>query len=65
MQEFSQRTHQGGVPRLAADYEPPVIDLAATDPRQRRVAGASMPRRRHRLGRGPAGRSFDDPVQGR
>src|SRR6185369_371957 len=30
MVEFSLRTHQSGVPALAKDYEPPVIDLAAT-----------------------------------
>ena len=30
MMEFSARTHQAGVPRFARDYEPPVIDLAAT-----------------------------------
>jgi hypothetical protein len=30
MIEFARRTHQDGVPRLAADYAPPVIDLAAT-----------------------------------
>lgn len=30
MMEFSTRTHQKGVFRLARDYEPPVIDLAAT-----------------------------------
>jgi len=29
MREFSTRTHQRGVPTLARDYEPPVIDLAA------------------------------------
>lgn len=29
MREFSARTHQNGVPSLARDYEPPVIDLAA------------------------------------
>ncbi|HUR34438.1 MAG TPA: molybdopterin-dependent oxidoreductase [Vicinamibacterales bacterium] len=29
MMEFSARTHQAGVPRLARDYEPPAIDLAA------------------------------------
>lgn len=29
MMEFSLRTHQAGVFRLARDYEPPVIDLAA------------------------------------
>ena len=29
MQEFSARTHQNGVPVLAREYEPPVIDLAA------------------------------------
>lgn len=29
MIEFSARTHQAGVPRLARDYEPPVVDLAA------------------------------------
>lgn len=30
MREFSARTHQGGMPRLAREYEPPAIDLAAT-----------------------------------
>lgn len=30
MREFSARTHQQGVPAVARDYEPPVIDLAAT-----------------------------------
>jgi DMSO/TMAO reductase YedYZ molybdopterin-dependent catalytic subunit len=30
MMEFSARTHQAGVPRFARDYEPPVIDAAAT-----------------------------------
>jgi DMSO/TMAO reductase YedYZ molybdopterin-dependent catalytic subunit len=30
MIEFSTRTHQRGVPRAARDYEPPVIELAAT-----------------------------------
>lgn len=30
MLEFSARTHQDGLPRIARDYEPPVIDLAAT-----------------------------------
>ena len=29
MMEFSTRTHQDGVPRMARDYQPPVIDLAA------------------------------------
>jgi DMSO/TMAO reductase YedYZ molybdopterin-dependent catalytic subunit len=29
MQEFAARTHQDGVPRLAREFEPPVIDLAA------------------------------------
>jgi len=29
MQEFSARTHQSGVPALAREYEPPLIDLAA------------------------------------
>jgi DMSO/TMAO reductase YedYZ molybdopterin-dependent catalytic subunit len=29
MMEFSARTHQNGVPRIARDYQPPVIDLAA------------------------------------
>lgn len=29
MKEFSARTHQNGVPAVARDYEPPVIDLAA------------------------------------
>jgi DMSO/TMAO reductase YedYZ molybdopterin-dependent catalytic subunit len=41
MIEFSLRTHQGIVPRLAREYDPPVIDLAATPVRveQRRVNG--------------------------
>jgi len=41
MREFSARTHQQTVPGLARDYEPPVIDLAATPIRveQRRVDG--------------------------
>lgn len=30
MREFSARTHQDGIPQLAREYEPPVIDLAAT-----------------------------------
>lgn len=30
MMEFSARTHQDGVPRLAREYKPPVIELAAT-----------------------------------
>lgn len=30
MREFSARTHQDGMPRLARDYEPPIVDLAAT-----------------------------------
>lgn len=30
MREFSARTHQDGMPRLAREYAPPVIDLAAT-----------------------------------
>ena len=29
MREFSARTHQRGVPSLARDYEPPMIELAA------------------------------------
>ena len=29
MREFSARTHQRGVPALAREYQPPVIDLAA------------------------------------
>jgi DMSO/TMAO reductase YedYZ molybdopterin-dependent catalytic subunit len=29
MQEFAARTHQDGVPRLAREFEPPIIDLAA------------------------------------
>ena len=41
MKEFSLRTHQGRIPALARDYEPPVIDLAATPIRveKRRVNG--------------------------
>ena len=41
MKEFSLRTHQGRIPTLAKDYEPPVIDLAATPIRveKRRVNG--------------------------
>jgi hypothetical protein len=39
--EFSARTHQGRVPKLARDYEAPAIDLAATPIRveKRRVNG--------------------------
>lgn len=33
MQEFSARTHQDGRPRVARDYAPPVIELAATPTR--------------------------------
>jgi DMSO/TMAO reductase YedYZ molybdopterin-dependent catalytic subunit len=29
MKEFAARTHQDGVPQLARDFQPPVIDLAA------------------------------------
>jgi DMSO/TMAO reductase YedYZ molybdopterin-dependent catalytic subunit len=41
MLEFSRRTHQDGLPTLARDYEPPVIDFAATPIRveKRRVNG--------------------------
>ena len=41
MLEFARRTHQNGLPKLARDYEPPVIDLAATPIRveKRRVNG--------------------------
>src|SRR5687768_8310393 len=41
MMEFSLRTHQGGIPKLARDYAAPVIDLAAMPIRveKRRVAG--------------------------
>jgi DMSO/TMAO reductase YedYZ molybdopterin-dependent catalytic subunit len=41
MLEFSRRTHQNGLPAVARDYEPPVIDLAATPIRveKRRVGG--------------------------
>ena len=41
MREFAARTHQVGVPDLARDYQPPVIDLAATPIRveKRRVDG--------------------------
>jgi DMSO/TMAO reductase YedYZ molybdopterin-dependent catalytic subunit len=41
MIEFSLRTHQPTVPKLARDYEPPVIDLAAMPIRveKRRVEG--------------------------
>jgi DMSO/TMAO reductase YedYZ molybdopterin-dependent catalytic subunit len=30
MQEFASRTHQNGVPALARDYAPPLVDVAAT-----------------------------------
>jgi hypothetical protein len=30
MREFAARTHQDGMPRLAREYAPPAIDLAAT-----------------------------------
>jgi hypothetical protein len=41
MIEFSLRTHQRAVPKLARDYEPPEIDLAAMPIRveKRRVNG--------------------------
>jgi DMSO/TMAO reductase YedYZ molybdopterin-dependent catalytic subunit len=41
MIEFSLRTHQRGVPALASDYEPPVIDLVAMPIRveKRRLGG--------------------------
>ena len=41
MQEFAARTHQDGVPRLARDFAPPEIDLAATPIRieRRRLDG--------------------------
>ena len=41
MLEFARRTHQEGLPARARDYEPPVIDLAATPIRleRRRVNG--------------------------
>ena len=41
MIEFSLRTHQGGIPQLARDYAPPMIDLAATPIRveKRRTSG--------------------------
>lgn len=41
MREFATRTHQDGQPRLAREYAPPAIDVAATPIRveQRRVAG--------------------------
>jgi DMSO/TMAO reductase YedYZ molybdopterin-dependent catalytic subunit len=41
MIEFSLRTHQRAIPKVAFDYEPPAIDLAATPIRveKRRVAG--------------------------
>jgi DMSO/TMAO reductase YedYZ molybdopterin-dependent catalytic subunit len=42
MREFAGRTHQDGVPDRARDYEPPLIDLAATPIRveRRRLNGA-------------------------
>jgi DMSO/TMAO reductase YedYZ molybdopterin-dependent catalytic subunit len=42
MIEFSRRTHQEGIPARAIDYEPPVIDLAATPVRveKRRFNGS-------------------------
>lgn len=41
MAEFARRTHQTGDPQLAREYEPPVVDLAATPVRveRRRVDG--------------------------
>jgi len=40
MIEYAQRTHQRGTPKLAADYEPPVIDCAAMPVRvEKWVAG--------------------------
>ncbi len=70
MMEFSARTHQNGVPRLARDYEPPVIDLAALpirveqwvvtrDGRERVVVSG----RRSALGRDGSPRASHNPVQ--
>ena len=43
MAEFAGRTHQGGRPALARDYEPPVIDVAATPIRvERRLVGGAV-----------------------
>ena len=41
MMEFALRTHQGRVPTLARDYEPPAVDVAATPVRveKRRIDG--------------------------
>lgn len=43
MAEFAGRTHQDGRPMLARDYEPPVIDLAATPVRvERRLVDGAL-----------------------
>lgn len=52
MREFSARTHQDGVPRLARDYEPPVIEVAATPVRVEQWAepdGRGGERRSYRI----------------
>jgi hypothetical protein len=43
MVEFSLRTHQRTIPRRALDYEPPVIDVAATPIRvEKRRVGSRL-----------------------
>lgn len=44
MLEFAFRTHQGGIPERAAEYEAPEVDIAAMPIRveQRRVAGRTV-----------------------
>lgn len=43
MQEFAARTHQDGVPRLAREFEPPAIDLAAMPIRVEQWRAAARP----------------------
>jgi DMSO/TMAO reductase YedYZ molybdopterin-dependent catalytic subunit len=43
MQEFAERTHQNGVPALAREFEPPVIDLAAMPIRVEQWRAAASP----------------------
>ena len=68
MIEFSLRTHQPDREALARDYEPPVIDVAATPIRVReatRGGSARISRGGHRLGRRAARRTSRHSIQRR
>jgi len=43
MQEFASRTHQDGLPALARDYAPPLVDVAATAVRVEQWMKAGQP----------------------